>query len=64
LISCSDASGKKADVTTNVESWTEDLFLVFDVLISVEIGSYYKNRSFKVPKCLDLSELTFPILWP
>lgn len=33
-LSAADADGKKADISTNDESWTESFFFTFHLLIS------------------------------
>lgn len=47
----SAADGKKADISTNDESWTEICFLIFHLLISDDC-SCWKNRALKLSKCL------------
>lgn len=49
------------DISTNVENWTEDFFLIFHLLISDDC-SYWKNRALKVFECLELQKWCFPFV--
>lgn len=52
---------KNPDISTNVENWIENFFLIFHLLISDDC-SYWKNRALKVFECLDLEKCCFPFV--